>query len=132
MNFDLHPKLAKKIFVLDLPLCKVLLEDNKHYPWVLLVPRKAGISKIIDLEKEERLFLYEEVDCAQRIIWEAFKPFQLNVAALSNKVPQLHIHIIARSEDDPAWPGPVWDHPQKTPYSESEKEDICKLLRSYF
>lgn len=129
---NLHPKLLKKIFVTDLALCRVLLEDNAHYPWLLLVPRRDHVSRIIDLNQQDRLLLYEEMELAQEIIWKQFKPFQLNVATLGNKVSQLHIHIVGRNEGDPAWPDPVWGHAQKTPYTEIEKESISSLLKSCF
>lgn len=111
MTFELHPNLAKKIFVTDLPLCRVLLEDEKHYPWVFLVPRLPNISRIMDLSSEDQLQLIKELDLVQQIMWEEFQPIQLNVAAIGNKTPQLHIHVIARYADDPAWPNTVWDHP---------------------
>src|SRR5437764_1175026 len=100
MTFELHPNLLKKIFLTDLPLCRVLLEDEKHYPWLFLVPRRPNISRIMDLSSEDQLQLIKELDLVQRIMWEEFQPTQLNVAAIGNKTPQLHIHVIARYADD--------------------------------
>lgn len=132
MNFELHPNLAKKIFITDLPLCRVLMEDDKHYPWLFLVPRKPGISRIIDLSFADQLLLTRELQYAQQILWEEFQPTQLNVAAIGNKTPQLHVHVIARYNDDPAWPGTVWDHPTRIPYPSKQKESIIKILTAKF
>jgi diadenosine tetraphosphate (Ap4A) HIT family hydrolase len=132
MAFELHPNFAKKIFIGDLPLCRVLLEDNKHYPWIFLIPRRPGAAKIIDLSSEDQLQLLKELESAQNILWELFCPTQLNVAALGNKTPQLHLHVIARFSTDPAWPGTVWDHPLKEPYSPEEKAQRVQQLTKAF
>lgn len=132
MDFELHPNLTKKTFIADLPLCKVLMEDDAHYPWIFLVPRRPNISRIMDLSKEDQLQLLEELDGAQKILWEHFKPMQLNVAAIGNKTPQLHIHVIARNSHDPAWPGTVWDHPVRSAYTPEKKREVIELLTSAF
>lgn len=129
MTFTLHPNLAKKLFIHDLPLCRVLLENEKHYPWLILVPRKANLSRIMDLSAEDQLQLIQELDKVQRVIWEEFQPTQLNVAAIGNKTPQLHIHVIARCENDPAWPGTVWDHPVRSPYPEDRKSELIEKIK---
>lgn len=132
MDFTLHPNLAKKTFLLDLPLCRVLLENNAHYPWIFLVPRRPNIERMMDLSADDRRQLSEELDIAQHVMWNLFKPTQLNVAAIGNKTPQLHIHVIARFEGDPAWPGTVWDHPDKKTYDETEKlEQVQKILTAF-
>lgn len=132
MNFELHPNLTKKIPIIDLPLCKVLLQDESHYPWLMLVPRRANISRMMDLSKDDQLQLMNEIDITQKIIWELFKPTQLNVAALGNKTPQLHVHVIGRQADDPAWPNTVWDHPSTSPYTPAQKEETIKSLQEAF
>lgn len=129
MNFLLHQNLQNKIFVTDLPLCHVLLEDNQHYPWLFLVPRRANVLRIMDLSSDDQLLLLQELDFVQKIMWNEFKPTQLNVAAIGNKTPQLHVHVIARFEDDPAWPHTVWDHSVKTPYDEELKASMLTRLR---
>lgn len=128
MEFTLHPNLSKKIFIADLPLCRVLLEDEKHYPWLLLVPRQMGISKIMDLCQTDQFLLVQELDLVQKLLWEEFQPKQINVAAIGNKTPQLHIHVIARFENDPAWPHTVWDHPVRASYNDSIKAERVKKL----
>lgn len=130
MEFELHPNLASKIFICDLPLCRVLMEDERHYPWIFLVPRQPNLFRLIDLGIEEQLELMKELDIVQRAMWEAFCPTQLNVAAIGNKTPQLHIHVIARRIDDPAWPHTVWDHPIRSPYDADEKNRAIRNIKN--
>lgn len=130
MPFELHPNLTSKIFLVDLPLCRVLLEDEKHYPWLLLVPRQPHISRIMDLSEIDQLQLIKELDRVQKILWEEFQPTQLNVAAIGNKTPQLHIHVIVRQASDPAWPQTVWDHLVRAPYPEDLKSSRIQRLKA--
>lgn len=132
MNFKLHPNLMKKPFVIDLELCSVLLEDNQYYPWIFLVPRKNNISKIMDLDLTDQYQLIWEIDKAQKVLCELFTPDQVNVAAIGNKTPQLHIHVIARYTDDPAWPATVWDHEAHKPYPDEAKKKIIHDLANSF
>lgn len=132
MSFELHPQLAKKIFIIDLPLCRILLEDEKHYPWLILVPRQPQMNRLIDLSLANQLCLIHELQIAQEILWQEFQPTQLNVAAIGNKTPQLHVHVIARYDYDPAWPGTVWDHPIRSSYSLEQKEQIIQQLTTKF
>jgi diadenosine tetraphosphate (Ap4A) HIT family hydrolase len=132
MSFELHPNLSRKIFIKDLPLCRVLLENDQHYPWIFLVPRRPNIKKMMDLPSQDLLQLMLELDQAQKILWECFSPEQVNVAAIGNKTPQLHVHVIARFLNDPAWPGTVWDHPVRATYSPQELEQRVQLLRQAF
>ncbi|MES2200500.1 MAG: HIT family protein [Chlamydiota bacterium] len=132
MTFVLHPNLNKKIFITDLELCHVLLEDEKNYPWLFLVPRRPNMSRIMDLSALDQLQLIKELDFVQRVMWEEFKPTQLNVAAIGNKTPQLHIHVIARYEEDPAWPNTVWDHPVKEKCDDNLKNLRIRKLQSLF
>lgn len=129
MNFELHPNLTKKIFIADLPLSRVLMEDEKNYLWIILVPKRSNVSKIMDLNFDDQIQLLKELDFIQKIIWKAFSPTQLNVAAIGNKTSQLHIHVIARNLNDPAWPNTVWDHPIKCKLDESSKESILTKLK---
>lgn len=132
MTFQLHSNLITKTFLIDLPLCQVLLEDNRYYPWLFLVPRRQNIERIMDLEPSDQLQLIKEIDTAQNILWNTFSPTQINVAAIGNKTPQLHIHVIARYSNDPAWPGTVWDHPAVAPYTPEQKEQIVQKLINAF
>lgn len=105
------------------------MEDERNYPWLLLVPRKPDIARIIDLSPNDQLQFLQELDLVQKILWKNFQPTQLNVAAIGNKTPQLHVHVIARYASDPAWPQTVWDHPTRVPYDESEKQARIQLLQ---
>lgn len=132
LQFELHPNLASKTFITDLPLCRVLLEDNQHYPWLFLVPRRPSISRMMELTPQDQMQLMQELDMAQNILWKHFQPTQLNVAALGNKTPQLHVHVIARFSHDPAWPGAVWDRPAKALYSPQNKILLAKTIYDFF
>ena len=131
-QFELHPNLASKCLIARLPLCCVLLEDELHYPWILLVPQRAHVSRIMDLSTEDQQQLLIELDLAQNILWKHFQPTQINVAAIGNKTPQLHIHVIARFSSDPAWPCTVWDHPVRAPYAVQQKEKVVATLSEAF
>ncbi len=132
MEFTLHTNLQKKLFVADLPLCRVLLEDDRHYPWLFLVPRRANISRIMDLAPQDQLQLLQELDFAQKVMWEQFQPTQINVAAIGNKTPQLHVHVIARYENDPAWPHTIWDHPIREKCDEGLRNSRLQTLKELF
>jgi diadenosine tetraphosphate (Ap4A) HIT family hydrolase len=132
VEFELHPNFSSKIFIADLPLCKVLLENDRHYPWLMLIPRRPTIAKIMDLSPEDQLLFLRELDIAQNIIWHEFQPTQINVAALGNKTPQLHVHIIARFKNDPAWPATVWDHPVREKYSPEGLIEMREILQKCF
>ena len=131
MTFELHPNLSSKIFIVDLPLCRVLLHDESYYPWLVLVPRRANISRMMELSVTDQQQLMLEMDLAQNVLWKEFNPTQLNVAAIGNKTPQLHVHVIARYSNDPAWPGTVWDHPAKKPYTLEEKKSVIEALNRH-
>ena len=108
-DFTLHPQLvADTVAVGDLALCRVLLSKDANYPWLILVPRRPDIVELIDLTAVDRAALSAEIDAAARALKATVPCDKLNVAALGNMVPQLHVHIIARRHGDPAWPKPVW------------------------
>ncbi|MDZ5646293.1 HIT domain-containing protein [Nitrospirillum sp. BR 11828] len=108
-DFALHPRLAADtVAVGDLPLSRVLLSRNACWPWLILVPRRAGAVEIHRLETADQVQLMAEIAQASRVMEVAFRPDKLNVAAIGNLVPQLHVHVVARTRGDAAWPGPVW------------------------
>src|ERR1700742_3562937 len=107
--WSLHPQLKKDtIDIGDLPLSRVLVIKDANYPWLLLVPRREDTIEIIDLDKVEQAQLTTEVSRVARALKEITKCDKLNIAALGNVVPQLHVHVIARRTSDAAWPRPVW------------------------
>ena len=132
LSFELHQNLQPKAFILDLPLSRVLLEDEKNYPWLFLVPRRKEVRCLMDLTERDQVDLMREVYWAQKVLWNLFSLTQLNVAAIGNKTPQLHVHVIGRREDDPAWPCTVWDHPIRAPYAPEEKSWKIKQIRQEF
>ncbi|WP_340644546.1 HIT domain-containing protein [Phenylobacterium sp.] len=105
----------------DLTLCHVRLQDDARYPWLVLIPKGEGLREIEDLTAGDRAELMEEivrVGQALRVLGEALgaPPEKLNVGALGNVTPQLHVHVVGRRRDDPAWPGPVWGFGAAEPY----------------
>ena len=130
MSFTLHPRLAADtIFAADWPLCRVLLMNEARYFWLVLVPRHDGVSEITELSSADRAQLMEETALGGMIIKSAGAT-KLNIGALGNIVPQLHLHVIGRTADDPAWPGPVWGHSAPVPYEEAERDARIALVRS--
>ena len=110
MTFALHGKLAADCEVLgDMALCRILLMRDHRFPWTILVPRIGGLRDFHDLPRAEALTLFDEVGHASRALVDAFAVEKVNVAALGNQVPQLHVHVIGRFATDAAWPGPVWN-----------------------
>lgn len=107
--FELHPQLAADtVPVADWPLCQVLLINDATYPWLVLVPSKPDLRDFDDLSPDDMSLATGEITRASRALKALYGPAKINVAALGNMVPQLHIHVIARFEDDAAWPQPVW------------------------
>ncbi|WP_269714516.1 HIT domain-containing protein [Caulobacter sp. NIBR2454] len=116
MNFVIDPAFfasSHRIGVLD--LCEMRLQDDARWPWIILVPRAPGLVEIEDLKPRDRAQLTEEIICggaAVRAIGQALgmEVEKLNVGALGNITPQLHVHVIGRCRGDPAWPGPAWGY----------------------
>lgn len=130
-DFILHEKLAADCLpILDFPLCKVLLMDDKNYPWLILVPQAKCKKEVIDLSPEQQHQLLVELNHACHALKNLFNPDKLNIAALGNSVPQLHIHVIGRFFSDPAWPNPVWNFVTKTRYPQEEASTIIAELRN--
>jgi len=117
-HYALHPQLAEDSHLLfGFPLSELRLMDDANYPWLVLIPRVTAAREWMDLTPAQRHQLSDEIDHAARVLQQVFRPFKLNIAALGNQVPQLHVHVIARFEDDPAWPAPVWGRIAARPYS---------------
>ncbi|MFZ5639008.1 MAG: HIT domain-containing protein [Pseudomonadota bacterium] len=130
-GWHLHPQLADDTHPLaHWPLCEVRLMDDANHPWLILVPRMENATEITDLDADRQAELMREVDRACRALQAAVKPHKLNVAALGNVVPQLHVHVIARFRDDIAWPRPVWGTATAQPYSPEQLVERVEILRS--
>ena len=129
-GWSLHPQLERDTVPIgDLPLCRALLINDANYPWMLLVPRRPAIVEIIDLSDADRTQLMIEIAQASRAMKAATGCEKINVAALGNVVPQLHVHVVARGRRDPAWPKPVWGAVPAQPYSESALRSRLADLR---
>ena len=116
-GFVLHPQLATDTFEVGrLPLSRVLLMNDARYPWLILVPERPELVELVDLVPADHAQLTDEIRRASLALRAAFRPDKLNVAALGNVVPQLHVHVIARFRTDAAWPRPVWGGPPAPPY----------------
>lgn len=128
--WSLNPQLEKDtINIGDLPLSRVLVIKDANYPWLLLVPRRANTVEIIDLSEVEQAQLMTEINRVARALKDITKPDKLNIAALGNVVPQLHVHIIARRSSDAAWPRPVWGVVPPLAHDPQEVEAFISALR---
>ncbi|MBB6243816.1 HIT family protein [Rhodanobacter sp. MP1X3] len=115
--FALDPRLAADtVAVASLPLCEVLLMKDARYAWLVLVPRRSGLSEITDLAADEQALLWQEVNRATAALQAVAPCDKLNLGALGNIVRQLHVHLVARIEGDAAWPGPVWGNGKAEAY----------------
>jgi diadenosine tetraphosphate (Ap4A) HIT family hydrolase len=132
-DFVLHERLAADTIMLaDWPLCRVLLMNDASYPWLILVPRRSGLTEIHELAADDRSSLIEEISRASLALTSGFTPDKINVGALGNMVPQLHIHVIARFRSDPAWPGPVWGNQPPLPYEPAALQQRIETLKAAF
>ena len=128
--WSLHARLKEDtIDIGDLPLCRVLVIKDANYPWLLLVPRRPDIVEIIDLEEVEQAQLTTEVSRVARALKDVTKCDKLNIAALGNMVPQLHVHVIARRTSDAAWPRPVWGVVPPLSHDAEEVQVFISALR---
>ena len=131
MSFILHPRLdADTFFIADWPLCRVLLMNDGRYPWLILVPRRDGMVELTDLSAADRGLLIEEIARAGEIVRSRPGVTKVNIGALGNLVPQLHVHVLGRHPGDPAWPGPVWGHSSAVPYETSARDRLIAEVRS--
>ena len=131
-NFQLDPALARDSeFICDYPLCQIRLMDNKLFPWIIMVPKRADTKEWIDLEREEQHQLSDEIAIISHLLQAIVTPEKLNIATLGNQVSQLHIHVIGRYRDDAAWPKPVWGEGREY-YGEEEKRKFIYELKQAF
>jgi diadenosine tetraphosphate (Ap4A) HIT family hydrolase len=131
--FELDPRLsADSLPVMTLGLSEVRLHRDARYPWLLVIPQVPGAREILDLAGADQDRLWAEVRWAAQVLTELHRPTKLNIAALGNQVPQLHVHVIARFEGDAAWPAPVWGAHPPLPYAAAEASDALDALRSAF
>lgn len=122
--FELFPALAEDEFIIDLELCNVRLENNRLYPWILLIPRREGARNMLFLSMDDRLQLMREIALAERAMAGLFPCDQINVAMIGNLTPQLHAHVLCRRTCDPEWPDTVWNK-RSEPYDDASRLDIA-------
>ena len=129
--FQLDPRIEEATTdVIALPLCDVRLAKDARFPWLMLMPRRAGMADVIDLEPEDRALLLDDIVAASEALKAITGCDKLNVAALGNQVRQLHVHVIARFETDDAWPGPVWGSGEATTYDPGVRDKLTTQLRA--
>ena len=129
--WSLHPQLARDTTALgDLPLSRVLLANDANWPWLILVPRREAIREIIDLDEADQTRLMTEIARVSRALKAITACDKLNIAAIGNVVPQLHVHVVARRAADAGWPKPIWGAAPPLAYEESERGRLAAVLRT--
>ncbi|MCA1798775.1 MAG: HIT family protein [Xanthomonadaceae bacterium] len=130
-DFALDPRLAADtLAVRTLALCDLRLMNDARYPWLVLVPRRAGMVELLDLDDSDQLLLYDEVRACARALQTVCAPDKLNIATLGNVVAQLHVHVIARFRNDDAWPRPVWGVHPAVAYQDDIAESLVARLNA--
>jgi diadenosine tetraphosphate (Ap4A) HIT family hydrolase len=130
MTFQLHPRLKQDCITIGrFELCRLLMMNDSQYPWFILVPERADLQEIYQLSKAERELLTEESSYLAENLAALYKADKMNIAAIGNRVPQLHIHHIVRYQSDKAWPAPVWGKYDAVPYSERQIADTLVLIK---
>lgn len=130
MTFQLHPRLEQDCIAIGrFNLCRLLMMNDSQYPWFILVPEIADLREIYQLGKLERELLLEESCFLTENLAVLYDADKMNIAAIGNLVPQLHIHHIVRYETDKAWPAPVWGKFAAVPYSEQQITDTLSRIR---
>ena len=128
-RFTLDPRLAADSrLLMVLGLCQLRLMNDARWPWLLLVPQRAGTAEIFELTPLDQTMLTFEAALAGKALKQATGCTKINIGALGNQVRQLHIHVIARSEGDPAWPGPVWGVGSSVPYEEERQRALIEAV----
>lgn len=124
--FRLHERLARDCVLIGrFPLCQLLLVGDSNYPWFILVPRRQGVREVFELSTIDQHELHRESALLARWLAQDFAADKLNIAALGNQVPQLHVHHIVRYRSDPAWPEPIWGRTAPKPYTAEDLERLC-------
>jgi diadenosine tetraphosphate (Ap4A) HIT family hydrolase len=113
----------------DFPLCRLLLSNDSQYPWFILVPRRADISEVFQLSEADQAQLWKETNLLSKVLGQLFQADKMNVAALGNVVSQLHMHVIVRHRNDPAWPAPVWGKHPAVAYSQAQAASLIARLK---
>lgn len=127
--FELDSRLEQDTVSLgDFPLCRLLLMNDRQYPWFILVPRREEVSELFQLDAADQQALWQETTSLAETLKDTFGADKMNVATLGNVVGQLHMHVIARRRDDAAWPAPVWGKLPAQPYTQEQIAAIRQKL----
>jgi diadenosine tetraphosphate (Ap4A) HIT family hydrolase len=130
MSWQLHPDIVRDtVEVARLALCRVGLLNDSTYPWLVLSPMLPGLRDLHDVPAAHHGALMAEITRASRALQQLYAPDKINVAALGNVVPQLHVHVIARFRGDPAWPKPVWGQVPARSYEKAALDELLDRLR---
>ena len=130
-SFSLHPRLAADCATVgDLPLCRLLLMRDRRFPWCILVPRLSGLTELHEVPDDRRASWFSELDAVSRALLDLPAVSKINVGALGNLVPQLHVHVVGRHPGDAAWPGPVWGSGPAEALPEAEATALVTTLRA--
>jgi diadenosine tetraphosphate (Ap4A) HIT family hydrolase len=130
MSFVIDPRLVADTQPIgELQLSSLLLMDDVRFPWLILVPRIAGARELLDLDEADRHNLLGELSAISRVLENLLRPDKINIAALGNVVPQLHVHLIARYTNDAVWPQPVWGRGERTRYDDGARTQRIAELR---
>jgi diadenosine tetraphosphate (Ap4A) HIT family hydrolase len=133
MLFQLHPRLKQDCIAIGrFELCQLLMMNDSLYPWFILVPERADVQEIYQLSKTERQLLAEESSYLAEKLAALYQADKMNIAAIGNIVPQLHIHHIVRYQIDKAWPAPVWGKFTAVPYTEKQIADTMICIKDQF
>ena len=132
MGFTLDQRLADSSdLVSRVGDIQVRLADDSHYPWLILVPELDNVVELHDLSDAQRNQLFDLASHLGNWMKTTFSADKINVATLGNLVPQLHLHVVARQNGDPAWPGPIWGHASPTPRTETNRQELIAAVAGY-
>jgi diadenosine tetraphosphate (Ap4A) HIT family hydrolase len=129
-GFELDARLeADSVPLLWLGLCELRIMNDRRWPWLLLVPQRPGVEEIHDMTPLDQAMLTFECNTVAHALKRVTACTKINTGALGNIVRQLHVHVIARNEGDPGWPGPVWGHGMREPYPRADLHGFCEKVR---
>jgi diadenosine tetraphosphate (Ap4A) HIT family hydrolase len=131
-QFSIDQRLLNNtVFISDLALSRLFIQNDARFPWFVLIPRVADITELYQLSDRDQIQLMTEITQISRYVKDIYKVHKVNVGALGNIVPQLHIHIVGRNVDDVAWPGPVWGVGVAEPYVNEVLQAEIKRLQDW-
>ncbi|MGN7294392.1 HIT family protein [Rhizobium sp. SAFR-030] len=128
-EFQLDARLARDSdLVTVLGLCQLRILHDSRWPWLMLVPQRAGKTEVFELQPLDQALLTFETNLVAEALKKVTNARKINIGALGNVVSQLHVHVVARNEGDPNWPGPIWGHGSATAYDENARKAFLKTL----